>query len=277
MPKPKKIQYSGESKVINAIVNIANWLLDNYYELPVASANVLGGIKIGNRLSIDANGVLSADDQSYTLPIAGANNLGGVKVGENLSIDANGVLSADASPIGDVNITDPTDGQILKYDSQDSEWKNGDIPKATTNQLGLVKVGSGLSVYNGILSADNQVFNYGRAYLNAAFTTGWNTHSNPIYIYEPGLYFISVAADYGSTVSSGEIGVRVRVGISGSSETHGETRRTVADPANEREYINTFVVVELTADTSVIYAECYAGTSEYIKKGKVYLSCIKLN
>ena len=30
----------------------------------------------------------------YTLPVASQNNLGGIKVGENLSIDANGVLSA---------------------------------------------------------------------------------------------------------------------------------------------------------------------------------------
>lgn len=275
MPKPKKIQYSGESKVINAIVNIANWLLDNYYELPIASSSVLGGIKIGSRLSIDANGVLSADDQSYTLPIAGANNLGGVKVGENLSIDANGVLSADASPIGDVNITNPTDGQVLKYDSQNSEWKNDNIPAATTNSLGLVKVGNGLSVYNGILSADNQVFNFGKV-KNATFTNGWGSIGDPIYIYDPGLYLVGASADYGGTISSGEIGIRIRVGVSGSSSIYGEVRKTVSDPANENEYINTFVVVELTASTSTVSCDCYAGTSEYIKKGIVSHFAIKL-
>ena len=32
----------------------------NNYTLPIASANTLGGIKVGNNLSIDSNGVLSA-------------------------------------------------------------------------------------------------------------------------------------------------------------------------------------------------------------------------
>lgn len=66
------------------------------YELPIASANVLGGVKVGNNLTIDANGALSAPapTPAYTLPNASAETLGGVKVGNNLSIDENGVLSA---------------------------------------------------------------------------------------------------------------------------------------------------------------------------------------
>lgn len=248
MPKPKKIQYGGESKIVGALVGIANWLLDNMYELPIAGVDVLGGIKVGNNLSIDENGVLSAI-------VATINAL---------------------NDIGDVNITNPTDGQLLKYDSDTSKWKNGEIPAATTNSLGLVKIGSGLSVYNGNISADNQVFNNGKTYLDVVFSTGWANFGDPIYVYEPGLYLIAASADYGYTVSSGEIGIRVRVGVSGSSETHGETRQTIADPANERGYINTFVVVQLTASTSTISVDCYAGTSEYIRRGKVYLSCIRL-
>lgn len=67
---------------------------ESSYTLPTAAANVLGGVKVGNNLSIDANGVLSASGSSYNLPIAAANVLGGVKVGSGLSIDANGVLSS---------------------------------------------------------------------------------------------------------------------------------------------------------------------------------------
>lgn len=92
--------------------------------LDIASANSLGGIKVGTNLSIDANGVLSATDttysvatgsadglmsssdfsklagieanaNNYSLPTAASNTLGGIKVGTNLSIDSNGVLSAD--------------------------------------------------------------------------------------------------------------------------------------------------------------------------------------
>lgn len=61
------------------------------YVLPTASASTLGGVKVGNNLSIDGSGVLSAQT---SVPIASVDTLGGVKVGENLSIDANGVLSA---------------------------------------------------------------------------------------------------------------------------------------------------------------------------------------
>jgi hypothetical protein len=64
------------------------------YILPIASATVLGGIKVGSNLSINATtGVLDATF-TYTLPIASATVLGGIKVGTNLSIDANGVLSS---------------------------------------------------------------------------------------------------------------------------------------------------------------------------------------
>ncbi len=61
---------------------------------PVASANTLGGVKVGNRLSIDANGVLSADEP--TIPTASSSTLGGIKIGNGLTI-LNGVLSIDES------------------------------------------------------------------------------------------------------------------------------------------------------------------------------------
>jgi carbonic anhydrase/acetyltransferase-like protein (isoleucine patch superfamily) len=69
------------------------------YVLPTASATVLGGVKIGANLSIDANGVLSAPapGTNYTLPTASATVLGGIKIGNGLSIDASGVVSASAS------------------------------------------------------------------------------------------------------------------------------------------------------------------------------------
>ncbi len=89
-------------------------LSDFEYILPTASASVLGGIKVGSNLSITNDGVLSAIDTIYTLPTASASVLGGIKVGENLSIDGNGVLSATDTKYG----------------------------KATTNTLGLIKVGT---------------------------------------------------------------------------------------------------------------------------------------
>lgn len=67
------------------------------YTLPTADASTLGGIKVGANLSIDVNGVLSANPGAYTLPIADATTLGGIKIGSGLEIDAGGVVTVTAS------------------------------------------------------------------------------------------------------------------------------------------------------------------------------------
>lgn len=63
------------------------------YHLPIASATTLGGIKVGNNLTIEEDGTLNAESTEYQLPTASASTLGGVKVGSNLDI-ADGVLTA---------------------------------------------------------------------------------------------------------------------------------------------------------------------------------------
>lgn len=66
------------------------------YTLPIASASVLGGIKVGANLSINpVTGVLDSNPGSYTLPTASASVLGGIKIGSGLTIDANGVVDVN--------------------------------------------------------------------------------------------------------------------------------------------------------------------------------------
>lgn len=62
------------------------------YHLPIASATKLGGIKVGDYLTIEEDGTLNAVPTGYTLPTATASVLGGIKVGNKLSI-SDGVLS----------------------------------------------------------------------------------------------------------------------------------------------------------------------------------------
>lgn len=62
------------------------------YHLPIASDTQLGGIKVGENLSIEEDGTLNAASGGYTLPTASAITLGGIKVGSNLSM-SNGTLS----------------------------------------------------------------------------------------------------------------------------------------------------------------------------------------
>ena len=123
------------------------------------SSTVLGGIKVGNNLSIDGNGVLSSTNttyaigdggltennftntlkskldsidtnaNNYSLPNASSTILGGIKVGNNLSIDGNGVLSSTNTTytVGDGGLTQNnfTDELKQKLDELSSNSYNG--------------------------------------------------------------------------------------------------------------------------------------------------------
>lgn len=129
-------------------------------------------LKVNNSAVGQANGVASLDENgkilSTQLPYASKDTLGGVKVGTNLSIDENGVLSADAQKMTvdsalDSNSENPVQNKVVK-NALDTHNHDGtylkEVPKATKDTLGGIKVGTGLSVTNdGILSADAQTVN----------------------------------------------------------------------------------------------------------------------
>ena len=64
------------------------------YTLPTATTDRLGGVKIGNNITVTEDGTISAD--SYTLPVATADTLGGVKIGEHITVTDDGTISAEA-------------------------------------------------------------------------------------------------------------------------------------------------------------------------------------
>lgn len=100
-----------------------------------ATTEEIGGIRVGSKLSIDEEGILSAnctdyvegegivvadhDDEhkSISLKRASSDGLGGIKIGSGLSMNASGVAS--------VNINE--------------------LPDATNKRKGLIKLGNGLS------------------------------------------------------------------------------------------------------------------------------------
>lgn len=90
--------------------------------------------------------------QAYTLPTAASNVLGGVKVGANLSIDANGVLSATDTntdtlhDLTDVSLTDLSANQLLRYNATTQKWENFSLSAASSSNMGLIKLGAGLTV-----------------------------------------------------------------------------------------------------------------------------------
>ncbi len=87
---------SADWNAVSGLAQIQNKpTIPSAYTLPTATGSVLGGIKVGANLSINATtGVLDANTGSYTLPTATGSVLGGIKLGSGLSIDGNGVVSS---------------------------------------------------------------------------------------------------------------------------------------------------------------------------------------
>jgi hypothetical protein len=112
------------------------------YDLPKASASVLGGVKIGANLSMNATtGVLSA---SVPNALTDLDIVDGIN-GQYLKTDGDGNFSFASLPsqisnlndLGDVVLTGPTANQYLKYNG--ASWVNSTIA-LTTSLSGLTDV-----------------------------------------------------------------------------------------------------------------------------------------
>jgi hypothetical protein len=114
----------------------------------------------GTNISLDpSNGVgnvtinaTSSGGGGYTLPAATTSVLGGVKVGGGLSVAA-GVVSANVTQLvagPGVTLSPSTGVGAVTITAQPGSYT---LPTATGSVLGGVKVGSGLSITNGVLSA----------------------------------------------------------------------------------------------------------------------------
>jgi hypothetical protein len=85
---------NGQISLMGGALNFDTGKRHSYIEdIPIATANTHGTVRVGSGLSIDATtGVLSASSSSYTLPIAGTSMLGGVFIGDSMSMSVSGVL-----------------------------------------------------------------------------------------------------------------------------------------------------------------------------------------
>jgi hypothetical protein len=83
------------------------------YTLPVATATVLGGVKIGANVSVTADGTISvaAPTAPYVLPVATSTVLGGVKQGTGVTIAVDGTISVSAA--GGVTSVDGQTGAVV--------------------------------------------------------------------------------------------------------------------------------------------------------------------
>ena len=149
--------------------DIRNW--NKEYQLPVASQTTLGGIKVGNNLSIDQDGTLNAEKstQSYTeltnKPKINNVELDGEKSLNDLGIQAQGNYATKEEL--------PTKTSQLENDSNFIS----EIPVASTSTLGGIKVGDNLEITaDGILNA------LGGGNTEVKILSG--DYDNPIKLYE---------------------------------------------------------------------------------------------
>lgn len=68
------------------------------YTLPPATTSTLGGVIVGDNLSVDGSGRVSAQAApTYELPAATTSALGGVKIGTGVSVTADGTISVNST------------------------------------------------------------------------------------------------------------------------------------------------------------------------------------
>ena len=141
-----------------------------------ASSHVsTGDDPIANAVASVASGLLSGADKAkldgiadnannYSLPTASAEVLGGIKVGANLSI-AEGVLSAESGGVTEfIQLSDTPGsyglenvGKFIRVNAAHDglEFADGySLPTASAEVLGGVKIGSGITITDGVISAE---------------------------------------------------------------------------------------------------------------------------
>ena len=183
------------------------------YILKPATTSTLGGVIIGDGLSINSSGVISVSADlpggaDYTLPAATSTRLGGVKIGTGIQVTNDGTIS--------VNIDNVDLSNYYTKEQADSRFAlKGDVPGgvdytlpvASANVLGGIKIGPGLSIDDTgtvTVSAAGTSFIEELAdpytdgnFKISVFLTG---AARPTFVIAPdGKYYVVDASDYSAT------------------------------------------------------------------------------
>lgn len=140
---------------------------DQSYTLPTASSSVLGGVKVGSNLSINAQGVLSASNTQLSTEqvqdITGAQLSAGSNVTIAYDDDGDGAITISSTDTNTQLTTAQVRSKIsgtglISYNSStgviSTTANNYSLPTASASVLGGIKVGTNLSIdANGVLSA----------------------------------------------------------------------------------------------------------------------------
>ena len=187
-----------------------------------------------------SEGAVGYTGSASTLTVATSSTLGGVKIGNNLSITEDGILSATSSVIlSDNPPLDPTVG-TLWYDTVsgrlytwfDNNWIDTSpqtaIVPATTSTLGGVKIGAGIDIsIDGTISVNTGTQGSGNGYTGSTGTQGvqgytGSTGTQGIAGYTGSTGTQGVIGYTGSTGTIGYTGSEGGIGYTGSQGTQGE-------------------------------------------------------
>lgn len=134
------------------------------YILPTATANTLGGVKIGDNISIDSAGHIS-------VPVASTTGLGVVKAGAGINIDANGVISTDGGSYALPEATKTTLGGVY-VDDELSTTSTHPVQNAVVS-LELQELDGDITTLDGTVSGlSTTVGNLGTTVGNLGTTVG---------------------------------------------------------------------------------------------------------
>lgn len=151
-------------------------------DLPVATTSDAGVvIADGSTITVDSDGTIHGSS-SYTLPTMSANVKGGAKLGNGLSIDSNGVLSVSGSVTGvkgnsestyrtgNVNITPANIGAATESKQEQLEtaiesiaksaWGDEDVVLDVGSKLVVTVSGTTVTVSDGAIMADGAFVQY---------------------------------------------------------------------------------------------------------------------
>ena len=150
-----------------SVLGDANFYGKTNFKVPIATKNAVGGIKVGENLSISEDGTLSANGgDSYVLPSATANTLGGVMIGENINVSDTGVISVNLS-------------EYLKS-AEISDWAKAESkPVYTASEVGLGNVDNTADIDKPISTATQMALD-SKDYLKATEITGQTIDLNDI-------------------------------------------------------------------------------------------------
>lgn len=154
----------------------------------ITSSALSGYVKSVNGAAPDSSGNITisvsggSSGGSYTLPTASSSTLGGVKIGSGLTINTNGVVSADVTASTLTAYAKATDLSAVAKSGSYNDLSNKPtipaaytLPNATSSTLGGVKIGSNISVSNGTISLAKSNVTSALGYIpvttnNASFT-----------------------------------------------------------------------------------------------------------